>query len=200
MALTRKFLTALGIEAEKVEEIITAHVETLEAIKSENAELKKKSEDFDNIQKQLNDAEGKIEQYKTGDFEAKYNKLKGEYETFKADIENKAIKTAKETAYKELLKAVGISDKRFDAILKVTDLNSVSVEDGQIKNAEKLKENIKAEWSDFIVSENEQGAKVPAPPSNNGGNTFENMSLADKMKYANENPDASEVKEWLNKK
>jgi hypothetical protein len=35
MALTRKFLSALGIEAEKIDEIISSHTETVEGLKDE---------------------------------------------------------------------------------------------------------------------------------------------------------------------
>ena len=47
MALTRKFLTALGIEADKVDEIINAHAETVDALKAERDTYKDKAEKFD---------------------------------------------------------------------------------------------------------------------------------------------------------
>ena len=42
MGFTRKFLSALGVEPDKVDEIISAYNEVLEHFKSENAELKEK--------------------------------------------------------------------------------------------------------------------------------------------------------------
>ena len=53
MALTRKFLTALDIDNAKIEEIITAHTETVEALKSEISEYKAKINNFDDISKEL---------------------------------------------------------------------------------------------------------------------------------------------------
>ena len=45
MALTRKFLSALGIEEDKVDEIIKAHTETVDALKEQRDELKADAED-----------------------------------------------------------------------------------------------------------------------------------------------------------
>ena len=44
MAITHKFLKALGIEEDKAEEILTAHLETVNAIKAERDELKSNKE------------------------------------------------------------------------------------------------------------------------------------------------------------
>ena len=44
MALKRNFLSALGIEADKIDEIINAHAETVDALKEERDEYKKKAE------------------------------------------------------------------------------------------------------------------------------------------------------------
>ena len=105
-------------------------------------------------------------------FEKQYNDLKKEYDDYKAGVETKELNAKKESAYKALLKDAGVSDKRFDSILKVTSLDGIELgEDGKIKDAENLTKSIKSEWADFIVSENKQGAKTPTPPANNGGTT-----------------------------
>ncbi|MCM1328836.1 MAG: phage scaffolding protein [Ruminococcus sp.] len=124
-------------------------------------------------------------------------KWKNKYETLKSEIEAKETKSAKETAYRALLKSAGISEKRLESVLKVSDLDGVELDkDGKIKNADKLTETVKTEWADFIVKETETGANTPNPPANNGG-TFEAMSLAEKMEFANANPNSEEVVNWL---
>lgn len=95
-----------------------------------------------------------------------YDKLKNEYDGYKKDTEAKEIKQNKEAAYKNLLKEVGISEKRIDSVLKVSDLNGVELDkDGKIKDVDKLKESIKTEWEDFIVKDHQQGADTPKPPA-----------------------------------
>lgn len=170
MALTRKMLAAMDIPAEKIDEIITAHTETVNAIKEERDQLKADAESLKGVEKQLEKANAELDEVKAGDWEKKYNDLKGEYDTFKTDTETKATKAAKETAYKQLLLDAGISDKRIASIMKVSDVDGVTLDkDGKIKDAEKLTESVKTEWADFIVTESKQGAETPKPAENNGG-------------------------------
>ena len=64
MALTRKMLTAMDIPAEKIDEIINAHVETVDALKEERdgfkadaEELPKVKKKFEEVKKELADAD-----------------------------------------------------------------------------------------------------------------------------------------------
>lgn len=188
MALTRKMLAAMDIPAEKIDEIITAHTETVNAIKEERDTLKADAGRVAELEKSLEAANKQIEEYKTGDWQAKYDKIKGEYDTYKADVETKAVKTAKEIAYKKLLADAGISEKRIASILKVSDIDGVKLDkDGNIEDAEKITENVKTEWADFITTETTKGADVAKPPANNG-NGVETPSRAAQLvaKYQSE--------------
>jgi hypothetical protein len=96
--------------------------------------------------------------------------LKEEYKEYKKGIEEKATKDSKSKAYKELLKEAGISDKRIESVLKVSDIDSIEFDDdGNIKNKDELLNGIKEEWSDFIQTADVQGAKTDNPPANTGG-------------------------------
>lgn len=166
MALTRKMLQAMDIPAEKIDEIISAHSESINALKSERDELKDKADKLDAVEKDLETVKHELEKVKSDDWESKYNTLKGEYESYKSDTETKAIKSAKESAYRKLLLDTGIPDKRIASILKVSDVDSVELDaDGKIKDVDKLAETIKTEWSDFIGTESKKGADVSTPPA-----------------------------------
>ena len=128
MALTRKMLAAMDIPAEKIDEIISAHSETVNAIKEERESFKAEAEKVSALEKQLETAKKELEEFKTGDWQAKYEKVKGEYDTYKSDVETKAVKTAKENAYKQLLLNAGISDKRIASVLKVSDIDGVELD------------------------------------------------------------------------
>ena len=55
--------------------------------------------------------------------------------------------------------------------MRATDLTEVDLDDkGQIKNADKMREKLTADWSDFIETTETKGAPTPTPPANNGGN------------------------------
>ena len=174
MALTRKFLAALGIEAEKIDEIIDAHTETVNALKEERNKYKEDAEALPSVQKELDDLKEAAEKNKDNPYKAQYDDLKKEYDDYKADVEAKETKAKKQTAYRKLLKDAGVNEKRLDAILKVSVLDNIELEeDGSIKDANKVKVSIKTEWADFIVTEGAKGADVKTPPvngANGGGN------------------------------
>ena len=103
-------------------------------------------------------------------WKTKYDALKDDFDAYKKDITAKETKATRSNAYKELLKQAGISEKRLDAVLKVSDVDSLEMgEDGKFKDSEKILEGIKKEWADFITTTETRGAKTPTPPTNNGG-------------------------------
>ena len=174
MAFTRRFLSALGIEAEKIDEIINAHIEVVDGLKEERDNFKKDAEKLVDVEKELTKAKEKLAKNGEGETVAKedYDKLKQEYDDYKADITAKNTRTEKENAFRELLKSVGVSEKRLNAIIKVSDIDGLELDkDGKIKDAEKHTENVKSEWADFIETTTTTGAKTANPPANNGKGT-----------------------------
>lgn len=181
MALTRAFLRGLGLEDDKIGAIIEAHAETVDGLKAAN------KSDAAELQREIDDLKGKLETSGTsaGEWESKYNDLQAEFTNYKDDLQAKATKTAKENAYRALLKSAGVADKRIDTIIKVTDFDSVKLDkDGAIKDADTLTDNIKTEWADFIAIEQTQGAGVADPPAGTGGkmSKAEIMAIKDTTK------------------
>ncbi len=177
MALTRKFLSALGIEADKVDEIINAHIETVDALKEERDKYKADAESLPGVKKELKEL--KEAQAKAGDgnaFEVKYKAIKEDFEKYKADIEAKETRQTKEDAYRKLLKDSNVSNKRIDAIIKVSGdiIDGIEIdENGNVKDSTKYSDSIKKEWEDFIVTEQKKGASTANPPAtNNDGGTL----------------------------
>lgn len=172
MALTRKMLKAMGIEDEKIEQIIEAHTETVEALKEERDGYKVQAEKVPAIQRELDGYKENAEKNEgKNPYKVKYDALKEEFESFKKDITAKETKAAKTEAYRELLKKSGIIEKHIDKVLKVSDLDSIELDkDGKIKDVDKLRESIKNEWDDFIPKDmGTQGANTTTPPANTGG-------------------------------
>ena len=165
----------MGIEAEKIDQIIEMHTETVDAIKRERDDAKEEakkfkddSEKLTSVERELNDLKAKETQ--PDKFKEKYDTLKQEYDTYKNEITAKETKAAKSKAYRDMLKEIGVSEKRLDSVMKVADLNSFELdENGAIKDVDELKTSAQNEWSDFIVSTGVTGAKTPTPPTNTGG-------------------------------
>ena len=189
MALTRKFLAALGIEQEKIDEIIDAHTETVNALKEERDGYKKDAEALPGVQKELDELKEAAEKNPDGVYKQQYDDLKSEYDKYKADVEAKETKAKKVDAYRKLLKDAKISEKRIESILKVTDIDAVELDkDGNVKDAEDAKKKVAEEWADFVVTEEDKGAGTSTPPSGNGGNGGRTPSRAAELaaKYSKE--------------
>lgn len=164
--LTRKFLTALGIEDENVQDqIISAHTEATDALKEQRDGYKADAEKLPEVQKELDT----LKEQSGDKIKAQYDKLKKDFDDYKEEQHQKEVTAKKKSAYKGLLKDAGISANRIDAVLKVSDVDGIEFdEEGKIKDSDKLVENIKKEWAEFIVKSTEKGAQVGNPPANGG--------------------------------
>lgn len=169
MSLTRKFLSAFGIEEDKVDEIIKAHTETVDALKEQRDAYKADAEKLPAVQKELDDLKAAAEKGDKDPYKVKYEALKEDFDKFKSDQKEKETHAKKESAYRSLLEEAGISEKRIASVLKVSDVDAIEfAEDGKVKDADTLKASIKQEWEDFIVTKDTQGANTATPPAGSG--------------------------------
>lgn len=181
MALTRKMLKAMGIEDEKIEQIIEEHVESIDGLKAERDRYKSGAEEAEGLRKQLEEAKAAGEG--AGEYEEKYKAKCKELDDYKAEVEGEKAAAEKRSLYRGLLKSAGVDPKRIETVLKVSDLENVTVKDGAIEGADKLTEGIKADWADFIATTTVKGADVAHAPKGEGGKDINEMSTAEYMKY-----------------
>lgn len=196
MGLTKKFLQSMEIPDSKIESIFEEYSNAIAGLTADRDKYKEQAEKLASVEKELVKAQAKADEFETVSEQLK--KVRAEYADFKAGVDADKVKAVKEKAYRQLLQETGISEKAIDKIIKVTDLAGVEIDDkNNVKDKTEIIKNIKNEWSDFIITQTERGAEVANPPANTGGSTFEKMSLAEKMRFANENPENAEVKNWL---
>ena len=112
MALTRKFLSAMGIGEDQAEQIITAHLETVNPLKQERDDYKIKAEQFDSVQKDLDATKQKLQEFEASDnkdsWKVKYDaavedkkKIQKDFDDYKADVAAKELSAKKKTAYRK---------------------------------------------------------------------------------------------------
>lgn len=165
MALTRKMLKAMGIEDEKIDQIIEEHTESTDALKQQRDEYKAKAE-----AKATASTEPKPKDPEPSDgYKAKYDAEKKAFEDYKASIAAEKAEADKRAKYRELIVKAGVDSKRVDSVLKVSDLSEIKVKDGAIEGADDLVKSIKEDWADFIPTTQKVGANAPNPPKNDGG-------------------------------
>lgn len=185
MAFTRKMLKAMGIEDEKIDQIIDAHSETVDALKADRDAYKEDAAKLAAVQKELDALKAK------GDdgYKAKYEAEKAAHDALKADIAAKETKQAKTDAYRELLKGANIDEKRIATILRAEAPTIDKIEldaDGKIKNAEQYTESIKSDWADFIVTQSAKGTNTATPPAHGGAASTKTKEDILKIKDAGE--------------
>lgn len=180
MAFTRKFLSSLGLESDKVELIMDAHVEVTNALKDKINESEDTGEKLKNLEAELSKtkeslktAEDKIKEYETDDYKSKYTSVSEEFEKFKADTAAKETAAKSKTALREYLTGKGYSDTAANLIVNRSDFyKKVEFDDkGKAKNFSDILKEIQAE-SDFsgFTPKTEEKIHVPEnPPANNGG-------------------------------
>ena len=179
MALTRRSLTAMGIDAEKIDEIIALHAETVEALKEQRdgykTEADKAKEELSGVQKDMDATKAELDELKEAHgkdapYKDKYEELKQEYESYKTGIEEKEAKGKVSEAYKAILKEAKIADKYIPVIMKATDLSGFKLdEDGNLEGAKEAKEKAAEEWAEFVEKTSAKGKNTETPPNNNGG-------------------------------
>lgn len=178
-------LKAMGIEDEKIDQIIDAHSETVDALKADRDAYKEDASKLAAVQKELDALKAK------GDdgYKAKYEAEKAAHDALKADIAAKETKKAKTDAYRELLKGANIDEKRIATILRAEAPTIDKIEldaDGKIKNAEQYTESIKSDWADFIVTQSAKGTNTATPPANGGAASTKTKEDILKIKDAGE--------------
>ena len=182
MALTkaqvREILSAAGVNSENmslaVDKIIDGHVTSINALREEIANYKADAEKLPGIQKELDDLKAKGDQ----NWQSQYESEKKAFEDYKAGIAAKESKAEKTRLYRDLLKSLKVDEKRFDAILRVTNLDDLNVKDGALENEKALSDAAKKDWADFIVNERVDPARVDNPPEKNGGKGAEKSRAA----------------------
>lgn len=164
MSLTRGFLKSMGLTEEQVGAIMEEHIGVTDALKKQRDEYKAEAEKLPEVQKQLDEARG------GEDFRAKYDDEHKAFEDYKAKVAAQEQESRIKAAYRKLLTDCNISDKRLDAICKVTDFSGMKLDkDGNLTDAEALTKAIKADWADFVAETHKQGVPVETPPQTNAG-------------------------------
>jgi len=180
MALTRKLLEGMGIEDRQIETIIEAHADTVEGLKKDRDKYRDEAAKVPNLQKQLEEAKADTT---LADLQAKYDELQvqlntltterdgiqTQFDAYKQEVQGREDMRAKADAYRTLLKEAGIAEKYLDSVLRVTDLSSLELEDGKVKDADTVSETAKSQWADFIVKTKTVGSEPATPPTNNAG-------------------------------
>lgn len=168
MALTRKLLKGMGLSEEQIDSIIDAHTDSLEGLQNKVKSLETDAAQAKDLKKQLEDLKG------GKDWKAEHDKVKKELDDYRAEQQGKELSAKKRAAYKALLEKEKIDPKRIDTVLKADrdKIEALELDGDTVKDADKLTEGIKADWSDFVVNTVKKGVNNAKPPKSEGGGSM----------------------------
>ena len=75
----------MGIEDEKIDQIIEAHSETVDALKERSADFEKNAQELEKAKKELTEAKAALEASGKDPYKVKYGAVKEEFEKFKTE-------------------------------------------------------------------------------------------------------------------
>lgn len=171
MALTRKLLKGMGLTEEQVDTIIEAHTETVDGLKKDLNQYKADAENLPKVQKELDDLKA------AGDdgWKDKHDKVKKEFDNYKADISAKETKAAKEKAVKAYYESKGIKGKNLDIAMMGSEreINGVELDGETIKDTTSLDSLIGGTFSGLVSANPSFNWSAPV-----GGDKSANTSSA----------------------
>lgn len=198
MALTRKYLSTLGIEADKIDQIIEAHTETVDALKKERDGYKADAEKLPDVQKELDGLKA------GGDYKARYEKEHKDFEDYKAGVTAKETRAAKETAARAYFTGKGITGANLEIAVRgaAAEIDAAELDGEKFKDTKALDELVGGTFKGLVVTTGTAGANTPHPNTNAGGGKMTRaeiykkddkghyiMSTAERQKALAENPD-----------
>lgn len=197
MAMTRKFLKALGIEDDKIDQIIEAHTDTISALKDERDTYKADAESLPSVAKERDKLQKDIDDLKAKAPDAA--KVQAEFDAYKQQVEAEKANASKAVAVEAALKAAGANETAVKLMLKEIDLSTVELDGNTVRNADKVIEPIKTAYAGLFGTQQRQGVPPATPPKGTptSKEAFLALSMVDRMRFANEHP--SEAAEYLKK-
>lgn len=193
MALTRKFLAAMGIEDAQVQAIIDAHMETVSGLQDEIKGYKDKVTKAESDSKTLADVQTELDELKKADYKGKYEAEKSAHDALKTSIETEKTKGAKEAALKAYFESKNIKDGNLTIAMRGVKLDDIELEDDKIKDTKALDELVAGDYKPLVKEDKggsgkKTGGKVVDSGAKVGGNGGDDsgkvLSLKDSLRQA----------------
>lgn len=168
MALTRKMLKAMGIEDEKIDQIIEAHTETVEGLKDQVSTYKADAEKLPGVQKELDDLK---KAGADGGYKAKYDKEHKDFQDYKAGIAAKESAAAKEKAARAYFAGKGIPAESMALVIRgaKAEIDGLELDGDKIKDAAALDSLLSGDYKGLIGRTATSGTNTQTPPDTTGG-------------------------------
>nr|DAI41059.1 MAG TPA: minor structural protein [Caudoviricetes sp.] len=174
MALKRSFLKGMGLTDEQCDSIIEAHAETVDGLKADLARYKESSGKAEQLQKDLEKANADLESAKKDGWKDKHDKVKKEFDDYKAGITAKETKAAKEKAVKAYYESKNITGDSLTIAMRGSgaEIEGIELDGDKIKDTAALDALVGGAFAKLVSTTIKTGASTATPPAQTPPKTF----------------------------
>lgn len=157
MALTRKLLKDMQLEDDQIEQIIAAHVASIEALKAERDAALTENEDL----------HAQMEQFSATNQSAA--EVQAAFDAYRTQIES-TRQTEKAIGMIRLaMLQAGCNEKAIDLLIQAIDPATLEIENGRVKNEAAVIAELRAKYAAFFAQPVRMAAPAVRPPVPTGG-------------------------------
>ncbi|MBS5879641.1 MAG: hypothetical protein KIC63_05860 [Clostridium sp.] len=174
MALKRSFLKGMGLTDEQCDSIIEAHAETVDGLKADLARYKESAGKAEQLQKDLEKANADLESAKKDGWKDKHDKVKKEFDDYKAGITAKETKAAKEKAVKAYYESKNITGDSLTIAMRGSgaEIEGIELDGDKIKDTAALDALVGGAFAKLVSTTIKTGASTATPPAQTSPKTF----------------------------
>lgn len=183
-------MKALGIEEDKIEEIITAHGETVAALKDEIDKAEQSAKDSAAAAEERDKLQKRVEALEKTSGDAA--KVQAEYDAYRQQVETDKANAGKKALIKKALEDAHANPAAIDLMLNTVKLDEVELDGEALKDAEAILKPIREAHAGLFGTVQNQGTPPLNPPGGDGKMTrenFEKLPLSKRMEYINAHPE-----------
>lgn len=170
MALKRSFLKGMGLTDEQCDSIIEAHAETVDGLKADLARYKETAGKAEQLQKDLEKANADLESAKKDGWKDKHDKVKKEFDDYKAGITAKETKAAKEKAVRAYYEGKKITGDNLAIAMRGSgaEIDGIELDGDKIKDTAALDALVSGAFAKLVSTTTVKGATTATPPASGG--------------------------------
>lgn len=174
MALKRSFLKGMGLTDEQCDSIIEAHAETVDGLKADLARYKESAGKAEQLQKDLEKANADLESAKKDGWKDKHDKVKKEFDDYRAGITAKETKAAKEKAVKAYYESKNITGDSLTIAMRGSgaEIEGIELDGDKIKDTAALDALVGGAFAKLVSTTIKTGASTATPPAQTSPKTF----------------------------
>ena len=170
MALKRSFLKGMGLTDEQCDSIIEAHAETVDGLKADLARYKETAGKAEQLQKDLEKANDDLESAKKDGWKDKHDKVKREFDDYRAGITAKETKAAKEKAVRAYYEGKKITGDNLAIAMRGSgaEIDGIELDGDKIKDTAALDALVSGAFAKLVSTTTVKGATTATPPASSG--------------------------------